>query len=170
MVIRALLIAALGVLAACRTTSPVDEFDELERIDSSIHDAPEYPGRGNPLIFNKKSELLAWSTPVSYEQKTGIYGAVHFRIEWPEATVTGAFPIRHCCTEVLFGSLVTSNKEWRFFRNIRVGSKEQEVLEALAPDAKKENDKIKYCGLNQCAIFTLHEGHVSEVSLHLYLD
>jgi len=168
--IRLLLLATVLVGFSAPAVSPIEQIEELERIDGTIHEAPNYPGRGNPLKITKKSELEAWASPTSYEEQRADYGVVLFRIKWPDATVTGAFPVRHCCTEVLLGSLTTSSREWTFFKTIRVGSTEGEVLSALAPAAKKENDQVIYCGLNECARFTIREGVVSDVSLHLYVD
>jgi hypothetical protein len=152
--------------------SPVkaDPLKELENIDISIHDAPVFPGKSNPLDIKKKNELKSWSTTIKYEEDTLDNGVTYFYIKWPEAEAEGAYPIRHCCTEVLVRSLKTSNKKWTFFGKVKVGDKESEALSALSPVAKKEKGHILYCGLNECIIFKVQDGIIVEAKLDLYLD
>lgn len=168
--IRFLLTFALASCAGVSNADSTKQVVELDRIDSTIHEAPAYPERGNPLKITKKDELKSWNKAVLYEEKIAKNGVIHFRLKWPDATVTGAFPTRHCCTEVLFDSFSTSSSKWTFFRKVRIGDTESKVLAALAPIAKREKNKIYYCGLNECAIFVLQKGKVSKAELSFYLD
>jgi len=168
---RKMIRAFLFLLVAVPGVAPAQSLDDLEKIDVAIRAAPEYPGRDNPLRITKKAELKTWANPTGYEEKEDIMpGVKSFIVRWPEATASGFFPLSHCCTEVFFGELVTTAKEWTFFGKIKVGDKEDHVLSTLAPTAVRENDKIKYCGLNECAVFTIKKGRVSKVALLLYTD
>jgi hypothetical protein len=149
-----------------------DAIEELEKIDAAIHDAPQYPGRINPLRITTKAGLKAWATSIAYEEKekNTEEGVEQFIVKWSEATASGVFVSRHCCTEVLISELTTTSTEWIFFGNIRVGDAVAHVLASLEPVAKREEDEIRYCGLHDCVVFTIRDERVSEVILLLYID
>ncbi|MCW8919593.1 MAG: hypothetical protein OQL08_12380 [Gammaproteobacteria bacterium] len=165
------MIQALVILLVMASSASAEQsLDELEQIDITIHAAPNYPGRINPLQITTKGELTEWAKPLAYEETDVGKGVTSFIVKWPEATVSGFFPSSHCCTEVLFGEFVTNSKKWSFFGKIRIGDTADKALSDLAPIAKRDKDKMKYCGLNECAVFTIKNGRISEVSLLLYTD
>jgi len=157
----------MSIIVLFSTVALADQFGELESIDAQIHGAPAFPGRVNPLSITKKGDLRGWAPTMFYEEKELEDGVKSFLVKWPEATASGFFPTSHCCTEVVFGKLVTSSAKWTFF-GLRVGDPEERVLSVLGLRARREGSLIKSCGLNDCIVFTIENGHVSEIALLLY--
>lgn len=72
--------------------------------------------------------------------------------------------------DLMVAAVTIAKRKWPVRHDLRVGSTWATVKEKLGDPNEETASAAKYCGDNDCAIFSLRNGRVSKITWDLYLD